>query len=758
MERNHTRLRFEVCFFLLTFALIFQFTQTSLGAKKLFSVFERYSDTESGNLTIRTNDFNSITKDGRYVAFATHQKYVISSTVDTNDKSDVFLKDLLTGTIVLVSHINGSLTTAPNAISDAPSISEVHTSGGESVVSVAFRSCATNIMASEGNNGYCHIYVREYNTSDLTGTPDTYIVSKAGSTLATADSDYPKISGNGAYVAFNTTYNFSGDSGGSEDIYRKTLPTGSMELVSHPHTQSSPVPPTVQRSSRVPSINYAGNLICFESDSDNLDPDFPYGDRKYQIYLWTSGASAVSSVSRTGTTGNYAYGDQNSGINGTINNRGCDVSDSGKVAFSSMATNLISQATDSDGASDVFLRDSSISQISIGISLHAVEPNISAAGRFVAFQEQNSSVNLVDVKLNTRRIMAAGAGYPDISETGRFGIFWGSSSLVGASTNVQRPIVHDWVAPAQLNNGDFDSDGVTDLAFFRPSEAKWYVWKSPGYNLGTTSPDTPYSWGSSGDIPAAGDYDRDGKADSALFRPSNGNWYISYSGGGTATVAWGTNGDKPVPADYDGDGKTDLAVYRPSNGNWYIIKSSDSSQATINFGITNDVPVPGDYDKDRKADIAVYRPYETPTEHISERGNWYVYCSGGSSTVCQAGGGGYIIENFGGAQGDKPVQNDYEGDGDTDFAFYRPGSPNSHWFYRYGASDYSDVTWGVSTDIAMPGEYDNDGKADFAVFRRDTGSPEGNGTWYILKSSDFNYYTAVFGKSSDVFVSNANFP
>ncbi|HEX8734870.1 MAG TPA: VCBS repeat-containing protein [Pyrinomonadaceae bacterium] len=188
-------------------------------------------------------------------------------------------------------------------------------------------------------------------------------------------------------------------------------------------------------------------------------------------------------------------------------------------------------------------------------------------------------VNFASWQPKTGRWTYNDGGFEIINRT----VFW------GASGDIPTP-------------GDYDGDGVTDTAVFRPANGTWYV-------NATTEKEISFEFGQNGDKPVPADFDGDFKTDFAVFRAATGDWMIRLSSTQTSLlIHFGLSEDKPVPADFDGDGKADVAVFRPSEGNWYYLRSTDNAKIAAHFGQAGDIPQPTDVDDDGRADFNVFRP------------------------------------------------------------------------------------------------------------------------------------------------------
>jgi predicted outer membrane repeat protein len=299
---------------------------------------------------------------------------------------------------------------------------------------------------------------------------------------------------------------------------------------------------------------------------------------------------------------------------------------------------------------------------------------------------------------------------------------------------------------------DFESDGVSDMAYFHPATGMWGILQS-SEDFSYSSP-RYYSWGASTDILAAGDYDGDGLWDPAVRTPPAGGQSAAYrilrsttgyDFGSSLTIpaGWPGLGDTPVPGDFNGDGFMEPGIWRGNTGVWIIpLSPTFTSYAFYSWGASGDKPIAADVDGDGQSDIGYWRP---------STGVWgFLVSSMGYS---------YASPTFfsWGASTDTPVMADYDGDGLADPAVVIPPAGGQSKAYRillstlaYDPAQSMTVPagWPGLNDTPVPADRDGDGKADAGIWRANTG------IWIIPKSSTNNtsYMFAAWGASGDLVV------
>lgn len=272
----------------------------------------------------------AISAAGRFLAFRSVASNLVPG--DTNNKADVFLKDMQIGAVTRVSvNADGA---EGNEDSEQPAIS----ADGRYV---AFHSLS-NTLTADDTNGKMNVYLKDMQTGVLTrvstGT-DGSQGDEASGFFAVA------LSANGRFVAFESgaTNMVPDDANGKRDVFLKDTQTGVTALVS----VSAAGAQGEEDSFKSIAVSTDGRFVAFSSDAPNLVPvDGNAGKGKTDVFLRDMQTGDSSCISTS--TGGAAQGMGKSEF--------LSISGDGRfVAFSSEAANLV--PGDTNNKAYVFLKD-----------------------------------------------------------------------------------------------------------------------------------------------------------------------------------------------------------------------------------------------------------------------------------------------------------------------------------------------------------------------------------------------------------------
>ncbi|WP_262273247.1 hypothetical protein [Microvirga yunnanensis] len=370
--------------------------------------------------------------DGRFVLFASDSALVAS---DHNGESDIFLKDLTTGAVTLLSAVG---VTGGNA----GSLNARFSAGGGFVV---FESDATNLVDHD-NEGHRDIFVKNLATGAVTRASIT-----AGNVEANGSSSNAQISPDGRYVVFESdASNLAAGNdpdNGEADIFLKDMETGIITYLS-----KAPNGNHGDFGSYNARFSPDGNSVVFTSDATNLvTGDTNHAQDVFRVNLDTKAIERLSE-SRAHVE-----------ANGSSSN--AQISPDGRyVVFESYASNLIDGQDDDDGRLDIFLKDLETGEVTYLATKpdgtkadgNSYSAHFSPDGRYVVFEsdapdlvtgDDNGKFDIflknLDTKEITRLSVAANGMESDfdsfnaqISPDGRFVTFESeATNLVAGDTN-----------------------------------------------------------------------------------------------------------------------------------------------------------------------------------------------------------------------------------------------------------------------------------------------------------------------------------
>ncbi len=314
-------------------------------------------------------DDPTVSADGNLVAFRARGSLVPA---DTNDKSDVYVRNMTTGVTTLVSRAAGAGGVVGDEGSDEPSIS----GNGKRV---AFASESSN-LGTDGANDY--LYVRDLESNQ------TIVVSRAtteAGVIANGDSGGPSLSFDGSKVIFTSyAHNLDpADASPNQSIYLRDLSTNTTTLLSRAPGLAGA---SISDFTYGPAISGNGARVAWVTYKESAVPDtapWPAGATQVVVRDVADGNNHLGSISTGGQPGDQSSGYPSLNRDGTV------------LAFSTDATNL-RDGFDNTDRQTVVVRDLTTGQVSgpprFGLTASSArgsaQPSVSDSGDCVAYAAQ----------------------------------------------------------------------------------------------------------------------------------------------------------------------------------------------------------------------------------------------------------------------------------------------------------------------------------------------------------------------------------
>ena len=327
-----------------------------------------------------------------------------------------------------------------------------------------------------------------------------------------------------------------------------------------------------------------------------------------------------------------------------------------------------------------------------------------------------------------------GDGIPDLAVanfgSGTVTILLGTGN--GMFTSPANSPVTVGAEPSSVAVGDFNGDGVADLAVTNYGSGTVTILLGTGNGTFTAAPNSPLV-GSGPNSVVVGDFNEDGLQDLAVANTSGDSVTILLgNGNGTFTPATGSpvlTGNSPVSVtegDFNGDGIVDLAVANVGDGTVTILLGNGDGTFTpaanspVSVGSEPSSVAVGDFNADGIADLAVTNYGGESVTILLGNGNG-TFTSAANSPVTVGSGPSSIVIG------------DFNGDLIPDLAVANYGANSLSVLLGNGNGTFtaapSNWATGGGPGFLAVGDFNGDGLADLAV------ASEGSNTVTLLQSA-----------------------